>query len=617
MNIYKIAIVFLILLTIPISLDAFGIDDSLTVYELQDTNVVVADRYKLPLKDMTYTHQVIPGELVSKYGTHSALELVDMAFPSAFTLDKKVIGYGVGPAGGGSVNIRGQGGKPNSGLLVLINGHPDIMGLFGHPLPDVYGVDEMEQVEILAGPASTVFGSNAMGGVINMKTRPDYNKWLRFSAEGGSFNTYNFGLSLNTMINDWGFFISARHNKTDGHIDKTGFESYRIQGGLEYKINPIWNLFVEGRYVPYSFDDPSRGDNDPAGIDTYGKIKRATGEIILKNKTNKLTGSTQLYGNWGHHRFYDGFDGRDYTYGLSSYQQWHTSDVLNFSAGFDLINYGGKAKNELAPPGVVNDDEQNLKSAGIYVLGFYRGLKKFNFNFGVRYQTISLPEQNISPVLGITYSVIPQFQLYTNYQNGFRYPTINELYLLPPRNPDLVAENLNSVEVGLRYYWSSNNSIRLSYYYNDVDNIIQLIPNSPPPPPVRYANSGEAIQHGVETQIHMALTKNLALQINYSYLDPDEITAYNPKHQFKYALIYQWQMLQVSAYGRYVDALFADNNHNDQIPDYHVLNMRIGVTIKQWDIYLKLRNVLDRLYYVEPDYPAPRFFVLAGVNLGL
>jgi outer membrane receptor protein involved in Fe transport len=76
-------------------------------------------------------------------------------------------------------------------------------------------------------------------------------------------------------------------------------------------------------------------------------------------------------------------------------------------------------------------------------------------------------------------------------------------------------------------------------------------------------------------------------------------------------------MLQVSAYGRYVDALFADNNHNDQLPDYHVLNMRIGVTIKQWDIYLKLRNVLDRLYYVEPDYPAPRFFVLAGVNLGL
>jgi iron complex outermembrane receptor protein len=602
---------------IPVLLFAAEHDDSLRVYESQDTIVVVADRYKLPLKDMTYTHQIIPGNLVKTYATHSALELVDMAFPSAFTLDKKVIGYGVGPVGGGSINIRGQGGKPNSGLLVLINGHPDIMGLFGHPLPDVYGVDDMEQVEILAGPASTVFGSNAMGGVINMKTRPDYAKWLRFSAEGGSFNTYNLGLSLNTTLNDWGFFISTRHNKTDGHIDQTGFESYRIQGGLEYKFDPVWSLFIEGRYVPYNFDDPSRDDNDPAGLGTYGKIKRSTGEIILENNTETLSGSTQLYGNWGHHQFYDGFDGRDYTYGFSSYQQWHTSDDLNFSAGFDLINYGGKAENELTPPGVVNDEEQNLKSAGLYILGFYRGLKKFNFKFGARYQQISLPEQNISPVLGITYSIIPQFQLYTNYQNGFRYPTINELYIFPPRNPDLVAENLNSIEIGLRYYWSSKNSIRLSYYYNDVKNIIQLIPNTPPPPPFRYENSEKAIQHGVESQLHMSLTNNLALQINYSYLDPDQITAYNPKHQFKYALIYQWHLLQVSAYGRYVDALYADNNHNDRLPDYHVLNMRIGVTLNQWDIYLKLRNVLDRLYYVEPDYPAPRFFMLAGVNLGL
>jgi iron complex outermembrane receptor protein len=456
-----------------------------------------------------------------------------------------------------------------------------------------------------------------MGGVINMKTRPDYSRWLRFSAEGGSFNTYNFGLSLNTTFKDWGFFISTRHNKTDGHIDKTGFESYRVQGGIEYSFNPNWKLFIEGRYVPYNFDDPSRADNDPAGIGTYGDIKRATGEIILENKTEKLSGSTQLYGNWGHHRFYDGFDGRDYTYGLSSYQQWQTSDDLNFSAGFDLINYGGKAKNELSPPGVINDEEKNLTSLGVYLLGFYRGIKKFNFNFGARYQHISLPEKNFSPVLGITYSVLPQFQIYTNYQNGFRYPTINELYLFPPRNPDLVAENLNSVEFGLRYYWSGKNSLRISYYYNDVKNIIQLVQNMPPPPPFRYQNSEEANQHGVESQIQVSLTQNLVLQLNYSYLDPDQITAYNPKHQLKYALIYQWNSIQLSAYGRYIDALYAENDHQDRLPDYHVLNMRIGVKLNQWKIYLKLRNVLDRLYYVELDYPAPGFFMLAGVKLGL
>jgi hypothetical protein len=84
------------------------------------------------------------------------------------------MGYGVGSAGSGSINIRGQGGRPNTGLLVLINGHPDFMGLFGHPLPDVYGTDDISQVDVLSGPASTVFGSQAMAGVVNIKSTPDF-----------------------------------------------------------------------------------------------------------------------------------------------------------------------------------------------------------------------------------------------------------------------------------------------------------------------------------------------------------------------------------------------------------------------------------------------------------
>jgi outer membrane cobalamin receptor len=617
MKAFKIFMNLVLFLYFSLTILADEADIALNLYESQDTVMVIADRFKLPLKDLTYTHQIVTRELVSAYSTHSALQMVDLAFPSAYTLDKKVLGYGVGSDGGGCVNIRGQGGRPNTGLLVLINGHPDFMGLFGHPLPDVYGMDNIGQVEILAGPTSTVFGSNAMGGVINLKTIPNYSQWLSFSAEGGTFNTYNLGLSLNKSINSLGFFVSARHNKTKGHIDKTGFESYRFHAGAEYQFNPIWRLSVQGRYVPYQFDDPARGDNDPIGLGTYGDIKRGTGEVILENKTDKLTGSTQVYGNWGHHRFYDGFDGRDYTYGLSSYQQWYTNDVFNLSAGVDLINYGGKAKNELTPPGIVDDEKRNLNSIGFYALGFYQGMERIDFNFGLRYQYNSLPMQKISPVLGLTYSVMPQFQLYANYQNGFRYPTLNELYMFPPRNPDLEAENINSIEGGLRYYWSTRNSLRISYYYNDVDNIIQQISNPSPPPPVRYANSGKAQQQGIETKVNMQLLANMVMQINYSYLDPGGVSAYNPKHQFKYMLTYQWRILQLSAYGKYIDGLYAQNDYKEKLLDYHLLNMRIAIKYFQWTFYLKLQNLLDRLYYVEPNYPAPKFYMLAGINFGM
>ena len=179
--------------------------DDLQLYELQDTIVVVADRFKLPLKQLTYTYDVIPGEQVKHMSRHSALEMVDIIYPSAYILDNKILGYGVGREGAGIINIRGQGGKPNTGILVLLNGHPDFMGIFGHPLPDVYGMDDVDQVEVIAGPTSSVFGSQAMGGVINIKTAPDYDHMLNLSIIGGSHKTYNLGLSLARKFNNHGF----------------------------------------------------------------------------------------------------------------------------------------------------------------------------------------------------------------------------------------------------------------------------------------------------------------------------------------------------------------------------------------------------------------------------
>ena len=223
MNLRSIITLFVFLLLITLPVFSQDNEDDLQVYNLQDTIVVIADRYKLPLKNITYTYEIINGEKVRQLARHSALEMVDIAYPSAYMLDNKILGYGVGRDGAGTINIRGQGGKPNTGILVLLNGHPDFMGLFGHPLPDVYGMDDVDQVEILAGPTSSVFGSQAMGGVINIKTAPDYRHLLNLSVAGGKHGTYNLGLNLAKRLNTHGFYVSLRQKHTDGHIDKTSF----------------------------------------------------------------------------------------------------------------------------------------------------------------------------------------------------------------------------------------------------------------------------------------------------------------------------------------------------------------------------------------------------------
>jgi len=592
---------------------AQDVQDSLVVYELQDTIVVIADRYKHQLMNLPNTYQIIPGQLVEDISRHSALELVDIVFPSAYTLEKMVIGYGVGVEGGGTINIRGQGGKPNTGMLVLINGHPDFMGIFGHPLPDVYGLDDVQQVEILAGPSSSIFGSQAMGGVINIKSGPDYKRLAKVSMAAGSYKTYNLGLNFAKMINKSGFFATIRHKHTDGHIDQSSFTSYHLQTGWQYQINPNWQITLQGRYVPYEFDDPVR-KTDPAGLGIYAKIKRGTGEVILQNSGKDVQGSTQLYSNWGQHRFYDGFESRDYSFGLSSYQHLNLSPKMSFAIGADLIRYGGWAENNYIQPGTVNSESHQLTSTGVYGLVMYNPFSDLNLKFGLRYQYNSLPIQQWAPTAGINFSLSSKLKIYANYQTGFRFPTLNELYLFPISNPDLKEELIQSIEAGIWFHWSELNSLRLTVFRNDVENIIQA---PPPPPPYPYTNSGTARQTGFETQLIQRLIDDFDLQLSYSYLNPDHLTAYNPKHQIKIFLNYLSGRFRSTLYGRYVDHLYAENNEKSRLKDYTVANLILSYDINPWNLNIRLLNLFDRAYDVQPGYPAPGFHFMAGFDYRL
>jgi len=606
----NIKIVFILLMAFIFSLKAQTEQDTLSLYNLNDSIVVIANRYQVSMKNISDSYEVIPSEQIKDFANHSVLELVDISYPSAFVMDKRIMGYGVGPDGSGQVYLRGMGGQPNTGVLVLLNGHPDFMGIFGHPLPDVYGIDDIQQVEVLAGPGSTVFGSQAMGGVINIITQPDYSSLMKLSVEGGNYNTYKLGINIARQFGRNGLFFTLRKKQSDGHIDNTAFESFNIQAGWSYQFNPVWDLSVHGRYVPYSFDDPARvGLDDVANLGTYAKIERGTGEIILKNMFDKLQGSTQIYTNLGKHRFYDGFESNDYTLGLSSYQNWLYSNNLSFAGGLDIIHYGGKAKNDFSflPNGnpVVNTDEHQLTSYGLYILGFYSPWQIVHIKAGLRYQYNTLPLSQISPVAGISLNLHSSLKLFANYQNGFRNPTLMELYLFPSANNQLKEESVNSIEAGALFSWQNHNSFRIAVFKNQVENMIQSLRHTPPPPLYQFQNSGEADQWGIESKLKMMLVKNTGIQLGYSYIDPDQLTAFSPKHQFKYMLFSKYKRIGFNLYGKYIDGLYAANYSENSLPDYNILNFSLSYIFNTMEFYVKALNLLDRAYYVLPDYPAP------------
>ena len=101
-----------------------------------------------------------------------------------------IMGYGVSTGAAGGMSLRGIGGSPTAGLLVLIDGHPQYMGLMGHPIADAYQSMLAERVEVLRGPASVLYGSNAMGGVINIVTRKQQEEGVKNNMQVG-YGSYN------------------------------------------------------------------------------------------------------------------------------------------------------------------------------------------------------------------------------------------------------------------------------------------------------------------------------------------------------------------------------------------------------------------------------------------
>ena len=480
-------------------------------------------------------------------------------------------------------------------------------------------MEDVQQVEILPGPASTVFGNNAFGGVINLVTGPDYSKSIRLRAEGGSYNTFNLSMNVSQNLGKHGLFFSINRKKSDGHIDMTSFESVHLQAGWQYVLNNNWSVSLQGRYVPYKFDDPSRGNIDNLNLGTYGEIKRGTGELIIRNSGDKLKGSTQVYANFGHHEFFDGFKSDDRTLGFSSYQNYIFNDKVSVAAGNDIIYYSGQASNafQKMPNGqaIVNGDSHRLSGIGLYLVGFYNPLQSVSIKGGIRYQYNTLPLTNIAPTLGASFNVYPGLNLFVNYQSGFRSPTLMELYLFPSANEDLKAQKINSIEFGSMYKWGMQNSLRISLFQNKADNLIQTVPNQTPPPPETFQNSGKANQWGIEGQLKQNISDDISISLGYSYLDPDNLTLYNPKHQIKYMVFWNYNNFSFIAYGKYVQQLYAANDFKDHLPDYNIVNATASYKIMQHEVYIRLNNILDRKYFVLKDYRAPGFNWSIGSRL--
>ena len=267
--------------------------------------VVTGTRNATDIRHLPMTVTVIEREKLTEQHQTSVLPTVMQQVPGLFVTSRSMMGYAVSTGAAGGINLRGITGGAGQ-LLVLIDGHPQYNGIYGHPIADSYQTLMAKRVEVLRGPASVLYGSNAMGGVLNIVTRSMRENGVRTTVDlgVGSYGTIQAEASNQLRSGKFSSTLSAQYSRTDNHRPRMGFEQYGGYLKLGYDINNHWNTYIDANLTHFNASYPGTVSSPLYDADQW--ITRGVVSAALENHYNRTSGALSVYTNFGRHKIDDG-----------------------------------------------------------------------------------------------------------------------------------------------------------------------------------------------------------------------------------------------------------------------------------------------------------------------
>ena len=592
-----------------------------------DEVVVTGTRNETDIRHLPMTISVVGRQQIESRYEPSLLPLLTEQIPGLFTTSRGVMGYGVSGGAAGGMSLRGIGGSPTAGLLVLIDGHPQYMGLMGHPIADAYQSMMAEKVEVVRGPASVLYGSNAMGGVINIVTRKQQEEGVNTNMQlgYGSYNTLQTELSNRIKKGRFSSVVTGSYNRTDGHRPDMEFEQYGGYAKLGYELNSSWK--IEGDVNITHFNASNPGTIQTPVIDNDSRITRGMTSFALENQYRNTSGALSFFYNWGRHKINDGysegtqpqlshFNSKDQMLGISWYQSATLFMGNRLTVGFDYQHFGGESWNKVLAsgerkPGV---DKQQDEFAG-YV-DFRQNINNWlSLDAGVRVDHHSHVGTEWIPQGGLAFHLPRKAELKAMASKGYRNPTIREMYMFKPANPELKPEKLMSYELSFsQRLWEESLSYGVNLYYIHGDNVIMSNGLIPP----LNINSGKIENWGVETNVAYRINAHWNIHANYSWLHMENPVLAAPEHKLYAGVDFTTGRWSLSTGLQYIKGLYTSvvvNGKGNEVKENFVLwNLRGNYRLcHNASIFVKGENLLAQRYEINAGYPMPKATVMGGV----
>ncbi len=563
-----------------------------------------------------------------------------------------------------TVSIRGASA---GNVLILIDGVPayDPSVITNYFDLNFITTNNIERIEILKGGQSTLYGSDAVAGAINIITKKaTSNKFdLHAGISAGSFNTFQQQIGISGK-HKFSYILNYHHLNGDGFsaandkvgnksFEKDGFNQHAVNGTLGFKLsnNTSLKLFTSYSYYKNALDASAFTDEK----DYTGKNNNVQSGFGIVHQQPKTKGT--LYFNYAFN-----YSERNYkddsvykvpggfvNYSTSNYiGRSHFAELYDswkwskweFLLGMDYrLNNTIQDYFSTGPFGdyATNFPTKKISQASPYTSLVYKATKGFIIEAGARLNIHSAYGSNASFTLNPSYLVNKNVKLFTNIYSAYKTPTLYQLYEVNYGNEDLKPESGIITEAGLQLMNKDGFTSRLTGFYRNTKNKIEFIITNPVFFTSQYQNVSKQTNFGGEIELNYKKDA-VSLSANYTYTDGKTTstydgtgmpigkdTAYNnlyriPKHAINVSLGYNFSSkFYVSAAARIVSdrTEFVYGATPATLDKYSVLDIYAHYKFTKFKLFVNANNVLDKTYFDVLGYNSKKRNLMVGLNFVL
>ncbi len=546
-----------------------------------------------------------------------------------------VLGISVAQNGafGGLTSVYLRGSKPGY-TLVMIDGVEvnDPMTIersfdFAHLL-----IDDIQKIEVVRGSQSTLYGSDAIGGVINIITKKGEGKpkW-QVLFEGGSYSTFKKSLSYSGSGDKFNYHFSLIRLDSDGiseaeeACEDDAYRNTTFSSRLGYKVLENADLDLVFRYVDAKADlDDGAYEDDP---DYTAWWKNIMSKITFNQAVNPFWSHKLSFSYSRTKRIYR--DDPDSVDIFDNTHNWYIGDNKKFEwqnnfipADWGTITGGVEYEEERGFSDGRNSgdrfDRKTVNNKGYYLQDQIKLWDKFFTTLGIRVDDHQLFDIETTYKISIA-CIIPQIgvRLRANWGTGFKAPSLFQLYS-SYGDPNLNPDESNSYDLGFEQSLLSNKvSFGLTYFHNKFKNMVDFDMTT-----FKYKNIGRAKTKGIEAEVSFKPWGDLEISMNYTSLDTKnketgKELGRRPKHQAFLEINYKFLNkgnLNVST--TYVGSRWDDSANTKRLKQYAKVDLTVTYNLrKNFQIFARAENLFDKNYMQTRGYKMPGASFYTGVKV--